>query len=120
LGDYIYETVGDTSFQFGVRPLQLPSGESTASTLADYRFSTKPTTLTPDLQSVREQFAFITIWDDHEFANDCFKVNAPDQFPFRKPELRQAANQAWAEHTPTSIAFNADNDPRFSATLPHI
>jgi len=117
LGDYIYETVGDTSFQFGVRPLQLPSGESTASTLADYRFLYQTYNADSDLQSVREQFAFITIWDDHEFANDCFKVNAPDQFPFRKPELRQAANQAWAEHTPTSIAFNADNDPLASVQL---
>ena len=117
LGDYIYETVGDTSFQSGLRPLQLPSGQPAASTLEDYRFLYQTYNADPDLQSVREQFAFITIWDDHEFANDCFKVNAPDQFPFRKPDLRQAANQAWAEHTPTSIAFNADEGPLASVQL---
>ena len=117
LGDYIYETVGDTSFQSGLRPLQLPSGQLAASTLEDYRFLYQTYNADPDLQSVREQFAFITIWDDHEFANDCFKVNAPDQFPFRKPDLRQAANQAWAEHTPTSIAFNADKGPLASVQL---
>lgn len=105
LGDYIYETVGDTSFQNGIRPITLPSGQKAASTLADYRFLYQTYNSDPDLQSVREKFAFITIWDDHEFANDCFQVNAPDQVPFHKPALRQAATQAWAEYTATSIPF---------------
>ncbi len=117
LGDYIYETMGDTSFQRGIRPLELPSGQPAASTLADYRFLYQTYNADLDLQSLREKFAFITIWDDHEFANDCFKVNAPDQFPFHKPELRQAANQAWAEHTPTSIPFNADKGPLASLQI---
>lgn len=117
LGDYIYETVGDTSFQSGVRPLKLPSGTSAASTLADYRFLYQSYNSDPDMQSVRENFAFITIWDDHEFANDCFQVNAPDQFPFRKSQLRQAANQAWAEHTPTSVPFNPSVGPLSSIQL---
>lgn len=117
LGDYIYETVGDTSFQRGIRPLQLPSGQPAASTLSDYRFLYQTYNTDPDLQKLREKVAFITIWDDHEFANDCFKVNAPDQFPFHKPELRQAANQAWAEHTPTSIPFDADDRPLASLQI---
>jgi len=111
LGDYIYETVGDTSFQQGIRPLQLPSGQPAASSLEDYRFLYQTYNADPDLQLLREKVAFISIWDDHEFANDSFQENAPDQFPFYKPELRQAANQAWAEHTPTSILFNAQKDP---------
>ncbi len=111
LGDYIYETVGDTSFQRGIRPLRLPSGQPTASTLADYRFLYQTYNSDPDLQSIREKFAFITIWDDHEFANDCFQVNAPDQVPFHKPKLRQIATKAWAEHTPTSVSFDESEDP---------
>jgi len=103
LGDYIYETVNDTSSQRLIRSLKLPSGESVASTLEDYRFLYRTYNSDPKLQRLREKFAFITIWDDHEFANDCFQANAPDQFPFYKPELRQAATQAWAEYTPTSI-----------------
>ena len=111
LGDYIYETVGDTSFQRGIRPIALPSGQPSASTLADYRFLYQTYNSDPDLQSIREKFAFITIWDDHEFANDCFKVNAPDQVPFRKPDLRQTATKAWAEHTPTSVPFDEGEKP---------
>ncbi|MBW4472402.1 MAG: alkaline phosphatase D family protein [Stenomitos rutilans HA7619-LM2] len=111
LGDYIYETVGDTSFQRGVRPIALPSGQPSASTLADYRFLYQTYNSDPDLQSIREKFAFITIWDDHEFANDCFKVNAPDQVPFRKPELRQTATKAWAEYTATSVPFEETEKP---------
>ncbi|MBO3461679.1 alkaline phosphatase D family protein, partial [Aetokthonos hydrillicola] len=111
LGDYIYETVSDTSFQRGVRPLQLPSGESTASSLEDYRFLYQTYNSDLDLQLLRERVAFISIWDDHEFANDCFGENAPDQFSFQKPNLRQAANQAWAEYTPTSILFDPDKNP---------
>lgn len=111
LGDYIYETVGDTSFQRGVRPIALPSGQPAASTLTDYRFLYQTYNSDPDLQRIREKFAFITIWDDHEFANDCFQVNAPDQVPFRKPELRQTATQAWAEYTATSVPFEENEKP---------
>ncbi|MDF5719301.1 MAG: alkaline phosphatase D family protein [Rhizonema sp. PD37] len=117
LGDYIYETVGDTSFQSGIRPLQLPSGQPAAATLEDYRYLYQNYNSDPDLQKVRERAAFITIWDDHEFANDCFQVNATDQIPFHKPELRQSANQAWAEHTPTSIPFQAEKDPLSSIQI---
>lgn len=111
LGDYIYETVGDTSFQNGIRPLTLPSRQPAAATLEDYRFLYRTYNSDPDLQRLRERFAFITIWDDHEFANDCFRENAIDQNPFRKPQLRQTANQAWAEYTATSVPFNARRGP---------
>ncbi|MGI2904712.1 alkaline phosphatase D family protein [Tolypothrix sp. VBCCA 56010] len=118
LGDYIYETVGDTSFQNnGIRPLQLPSGEPAAATLEDYRFLYQTCNGDSDLQKLRERFAFITIWDDHEFANDCFQVNAPDQVPFFKPKLRQLANQAWAEYTPTSIPFLGNRGPLASLQI---
>lgn len=117
LGDYIYETVGDTSFQSGIRPLQLPSGQPAAATLEDYRYLYQNYNSDPDLQKLREHVAFITIWDDHEFANDAFQVNATDQFPFNKPALRQSANQAWAEHTPTSIPFQAKKDPLASLQI---
>ncbi|MBR8838056.1 MAG: alkaline phosphatase D family protein [Stigonema ocellatum SAG 48.90 = DSM 106950] len=117
LGDYIYETVGDTSFQRGIRPIELPSGQPAASSIEDYRFLYKTYNADPDIQLLREKVAFISIWDDHEFANDCFGENAPDQFPFFKPQLRQAANQAWAEYTPTSILFDADQDPLSSIQI---
>lgn len=117
LGDYIYETVGDTSFQNGVRPLQLPSGQPAAATLEDYRYLYQAYNADPDLQRLRESTAFITIWDDHEFANDSFRENAPDQVPFFKPALRQLANQVWAEHTPTSVPFDASKGPLASVQI---
>lgn len=110
LGDYIYEKVNDNNFQRGIRSVKLPSGKSIASTLEDYRFLYQTYNSDLKLQRLREKFAFITIWDDHEFANDSFQANAPDQIPSYQPELRQAATQAWAEYTPTSIPFDTKTD----------
>lgn len=111
LGDYIYESVGDSSFQSGIRPIQLPSGQPVAATLEDYRFLYQTYNSDRNLQRLRERFALINIWDDHEFANDCFGTNTPNQVPFSKSELRQWATQAWIEHIPTSIPFQADKEP---------
>jgi alkaline phosphatase D len=111
LGDYIYESVGDKSFQRGIRPLQLPSNQQVAATLEDYRFLYQTYNSDPNLQKLRERFAFINIWDDHEFAGDCFGTNTPDQVPFHKPNLRQWATQAWIEHIPTSIIFQPEQGP---------
>ncbi|KZL49917.1 phosphodiesterase [Nodularia spumigena CENA596] len=111
LGDYIYESVGDKSFQRGIRPLQLPSNQPFAATLEDYRFLYQTYNSDRNLQQLRERFAFINIWDDHEFAGDCFGTNTPDQVPFHKSNLRQWATQAWIEHIPTSISFQADQEP---------
>jgi len=111
LGDYIYETVGDPSFQRGIRPLKLPSNQPFAATLEDYRFLYRTYNSDPNLQKLRERFAFINIWDDHEFASDCFQTNAPDQIPFHKSQLRQWATQAWIEYIPTNISFEIDKEP---------
>ncbi|HBE17862.1 MAG TPA: phosphodiesterase [Cyanobacteria bacterium UBA11149] len=111
LGDYIYESVGDPSFQRGIRPIQLPSGQAVASSLQDYRFLYQTYKSDRDLQKLRENFAFISIWDDHEFAGDNFGTNTPEQVPFYKAKLRQWASQAWAEYTPTRITFEPDKHP---------
>ena len=78
--------------------------------LSDYRFAYKKYRTDPDLQAVHENFAFITIWDDHEFANDAYRVYAPDQggtneTPSENPARRQAANRAWSEYTPAGITY---------------
>ncbi len=111
LGDYIYETLRDHRFQKDRRWLELPSGQAIASSLADYRHLYQTYNSDPDLQRLRENFAFITIWDDHEFANDAFGSNAPDQARFYRPDLRLAASQAWAEYTPTRVTFQPTPDP---------
>lgn len=115
LGDYIYETVRESSFQGGqVRPINLPSGRDRAEDLRDYRFLYKKYKGDPNLQQVHEQFAFINIWDDHEFANDCYKTfdtDTADPQLNNDPQRREDANRAWAEYTPTGIPYNATAGP---------
>lgn len=121
LGDYIYETVSDPSFQGGqVRPIRLPNGGARAETLADYRFLYQTYKSDPDLQRVHERFAFISIWDDHEFANDSYReydTDSADEAANYDPARRQAANQAWAEYTPAGVSFDATQEPLASLQI---
>ena len=85
LGDYIYETVAEGNFQGGgpeerqIDPAKLGSGTNgEADTLADYRFLYRKYKTDPNLQALHEKYALITIWDDHEFANDGYRSFAPD------------------------------------------
>jgi alkaline phosphatase D len=110
LGDYIYESVGDASFQGSqVRPVRLPSGRDRAEDLSDYRYLYRKYKSDRNLQRVHERFAFISIWDDHEFANDCYReydTDTADPASNRDPQRRSDANRAWAEYTPTGIQYD--------------
>lgn len=129
LGDYIYETVGET-FQTGAvearhAPLQLPDGSYKngsggpmyATTLADYRYLYKQYRTDVRLQAVHERFAMVAVWDDHEFSDDCWSDTATyDNGTFangvgdnlHQPQRRRSANQAWYEFMPADIYFTAD------------
>lgn len=129
LGDYIYETVGET-FQTGAvesrhGALQLPdgsfksgaSGPMFATTLADYRYLYKQYRSDTRLQAVHERFAMVAVWDDHEFSDDCWSDTATyDNGTFangvgdnsHQPQRRRSANQAWYEFMPADIYFTAD------------
>ena len=76
LGDYIYEygpgTYGDTTL--GVSRQHLPPKEII--TLSDYRTRYAQYRLDPDFQKVHQRHPFITIWDDHEFANNVYQAGA--------------------------------------------
>lgn len=115
LGDYIYETVNDSSFQGGqVRPINLPSGRDRAENIADYRFLYKKYKSDRNLQRVHERFTFITIWDDHEFANDCYREfdgDTSNPALNRDPQRRQDANRAWSEYTPTGVPYEPAAGP---------
>jgi len=121
LGDYIYETMAEDNFQGGgpeerqIDPAKLGSGTNgEADTLADYRFLYRKYKTDPNLQALHEKYAFITIWDDHEFANDGYRSFAPDSAdsPRRADAARRAAaNRAWAEFTATGVPYNADKGP---------
>lgn len=122
LGDYIYESIGDPRFQGAqVRLIpDLPSGGRVAASLEDYRALYRTYRSDPNLQAAHERFAFIQIWDDHEFQNDSWQSYHPDNNPNPlepRPLLRQQANQAWAEYTPANVAFDPFRGPLESIQL---
>lgn len=115
LGDYIYETI-TSNFQGNpartVPPF--PSGSTTIPVdVNDYRHLYKIYRSDPNLQAAHEAFAFIQLWDDHEFANDCHQDFHPDDntspntADTPQPALRQAANQAWSEYGLADVPFDA-------------
>lgn len=117
LGDYIYESVA-SNFEGNPARLvpPLPSGNTTATDINDYRHLYQVYRSDPNQQAVHERFAYIQLWDDHEFANDCHQdfhpdnniaPNTPDT---PQPALRKAASQAWSEYGLADVAFNPDGD----------
>lgn len=75
LGDYYYE-YGPDDFTPGVDSSRLQEPYKEVWTLADYRQRHSFYKLDPDLRMVHQQFPFITVWDDHESANDSWNGGA--------------------------------------------
>lgn len=114
VGDYIYETLGHLATKAPPdRAITLPDGlalddalkgELAALTLADYRALYRQYRRDPDLRAAHAHFPFITLWDDHEFANDAWGEHATDfddrHGDERSPERRAAATRAWYEFHP--------------------
>lgn len=132
LGDYIYETDGDPSFQStsGRRvvftdvagSISLGDGDGAyhaARSLDNYRELYRTYRSDANLQKVHESFPMIATWDDHEFSNDCFGATAT-YFDGRQDETdadrRKAANQAWFEYQPVDYGDDVELDP--GASLP--
>ncbi len=127
LGDYIYETVGEDFQQGAVESrhdkLKLPdgvykngsSGAQYANTLADYRYLYKKYRTDARLQALHERFAFIAIWDDHEFTDDAWQdaqtydgsFNKTDGSDLHQSARRRSANQAWFEFMPADVTLDA-------------
>jgi alkaline phosphatase D len=132
LGDYIYETTGDPSFQTtnsprsivfddlaGAKPLGTPTAPFYAArSLDNYRQLYRTYRSDPNLQRIHELFPMIVIWDDHEFANDCWGANSTDSDGREASELdlprRRNAEQAWFEFIPTGVALS-DTGTLFTA-----
>lgn len=130
LGDMIYETRGDlfqTAIDDNFTPIALtnrdgkartipafPSGGGTranvtfAATVEDYRHLYRTFLSDPDLQAARARWPFISIWDDHEFTDDCWqsqanytRANSTDEGDQTR---RVAASQAWFEYVPVQLS----------------
>jgi alkaline phosphatase D len=126
LGDYIYETNGDPDFQQSTsdRKVDIKDGIQLepdhpevkgAKTLDDYRGLYQRYRGDEWLQQVHANFPFICIWDDHEFANDCWQDHATDfneaQGDEKSPERRHAASRAWFEYQPADVTFDDGASP---------
>ncbi|OCB78798.1 alkaline phosphatase D family protein [Flavobacterium crassostreae] len=104
LGDYIYEYAvgeyGTNSHTASLGREHAPKHEII--TLADYRNRYKQYRGDADLKLAHQKKPFITVWDDHEIANDTYKSGAENHqttegsFAVRK----QVALQAYSEYIP--------------------
>lgn len=122
IGDYIYETIGHLAVTLpperepvlpdGMELDDPTKGKVTAVTLADYRALYKQYRRDPDLRAVHARFPFVTIWDDHEFANDGWGQHSADfddkRGDEKSPERRAAATRAWYEHHPIRRPYAPD------------
>ncbi|RMF25827.1 MAG: alkaline phosphatase [Bacteroidetes bacterium] len=116
LGDYFYEygpgTYGDTS----LGRLHLPPKEIL--TLQDYRTRYAQYRLDPDFQRAHQMHPFITIWDDHEIANNSFVEGAQNHQPATEGDYqarKAVARQAYFEWLPVRESSGGKLYRKFSA-----
>ena len=94
LGDYIYENPAGSDGSF--RPVE-PPGETVV--LTDYRTRYALYRRDPDLRRLHQLFPFVTVWDDHESANDSWEDGADNHqddegvWAERKAQAQQAYDE---------------------------
>lgn len=111
LGDYIYEYGNDL-----MNPALINRQHSPAhhiESLQDYRMRHAQYKTDPDLMEAHRQHPFITVWDDHESANNAWFDGAEnhedDQGPW--PERRANAIKAYFEWMPVrETGLDTNND----------
>ncbi|MFL5344866.1 MAG: alkaline phosphatase D family protein [Hyalangium sp.] len=137
LGDYIYETTGDPSFQSTntLRGVSFSEPEKAlvqktgvfqylaANALSNYRDIYKNLRSDPMIQKVHERYPFIVVWDDHEFSDDCWGANATYEDGLHQelePDRRRNAEQAFFEFIPIDSlgstaagAIDVDAEPKY-------
>jgi alkaline phosphatase D len=80
LGDYIYE-YANGQYGDGAALGRLVAPDHEIVSLQDYRLRHATYKSDPDLQEAHRQHAFITVWDDHESANDSWRDGAENHDP---------------------------------------
>lgn len=75
LGDYLYE-YGDSGYGDGTALGRLPDPPHEIVSLEDYRRRHALYKSDPDLQAAHARLPWITVWDDHESANDAWAGGA--------------------------------------------
>jgi alkaline phosphatase D len=126
LGDYIYETTGDTTFQspgdnenrvvrFTEPTSAIPQGSGTkqyyaASALSNYRDLYKTVRSDQHLRRLHELYPFVMVWDDHEFSDDSWGSTATysdGRIPEQSNERKRNAEQAFFEYIPLDTTDSA-------------
>ncbi len=129
LGDYIYETSGDPTFQSADNKrtitfsdtsgaIELTASDGTiyygASSLSNYRDLYKTYRSDSQLQQLQELYPVIGIWDDHEYTDDCHSDTATyfnglnDSIDEHNTARRQRAEQVWYEYMPVDTSSSTD------------
>lgn len=100
LGDYIYEYGPDTYGDPAAHRTHYPEKEIT--TLEDYRLRYSQYRLDSNLRKAHQKLPFITVWDDHEIANNSYTEGAQNHQPDEGDyDIRKAAaKQAYLEWLP--------------------
>ena len=116
LGDYIYEYLNDGVGGPDNGPVRVvppyPLGGQYPQGLPDYRHLWQTYRADPQIQAAHERFAFIMLWDDHEYFNDCHQDYHEDTNPPGKsaltpqPALRSAATKAWTEYSLAAVPYD--------------
>jgi alkaline phosphatase D len=106
LGDYLYEyESGKYPSLRDALPGRLLAPPTEAVALADYRMRHAAYRADPDLQRLHASAPMVTMWDDHESANDAWSGGAENHDPAREGswEARKtAARRAYREWLPVS------------------
>ena len=101
LGDYIYEGGGTST---GPRNDLLPTHEIIK--LADYRQRYSSYRLDVSTRRVQQQYAMMSVWDDHETANNSWSGGAENHTPATEgpwSERKAAGQQAYDEWMPIRL-----------------
>ena len=114
LGDYIYEYPRDGYASQDAAALnRLVEPKNEIITLSDYRSRYAIYRTDPDLQAMHAKLPLISIWDDHEFANDTWLAGAENHDPVTEGPFsarRAAALQAYNEWMPIRLPDASKND----------
>lgn len=113
LGDYIYEYGADPTRYGNADAVKLdrvtqPAGETV--TLEDYRARYARYRSDPSLQAVHARMPFITVWDDHEFANNAWVNGAENHKSGQGDWNARKASAARAYHEWMPIRTDASGN----------
>lgn len=111
LGDYIYEYAAGIT---AIRRDHLPTTEIIK--LSDYRQRYSSYRLDPSLRKLHQQYPFITVWDDHETANNSWMDGAENHTPGNEGpwiNRKNAGQQAYEEWLPIRLPETGNKNKIF-------